>query len=352
MYLIVVRLVPSFGGDLSPQEKKAFSSYENFEGGKFVNRRNVPEKLSFRKFMELGYMFFTTEVKNGRPAQPLETVKIDPLALQTTAKTRLYWLGHSTFLIQHAGLNILIDPMFGDVPAPLDFLGSSRFNPELPIAPEDLPPIDYVLFSHDHYDHLDYGSVRKLKDKVEYFLMPLGMGNHLKRWGVSPQKIIELNWWESKAFSDIGFVCTPAQHFSGRKFSNGHETLWSSWVVQAEGLSLYFSGDSGYDIHFKTIGEKYGPFDWSLLECGQYNPMWPDVHMFPAETVQAAIDLNSKAFIPIHWGAFKLALHPWNEPALKVSAEAQKRGVKVAVPKIGQPIDFDYLPTDPPYWYE
>ena len=158
--------------------------------------------------------------------------------------------------------------MFGKVPAPLNFLGGKRFIEELPISPEELPEINYVLFSHDHYDHLDYESVIKLKDKVKWFIAPLGLGNHLIRWGVKEEQIIELNWWDSKQIDGFKFICTPAQHFSGRKFNNSQQTLWSSWVIKTDSLNLYFSGDSGYDTHFKEIGEKYGPFDISLLRLG------------------------------------------------------------------------------------
>lgn len=267
-YITVVSFTPSFGGDLSNEQQKAFEDYENFTKGKFNNRRAVPEKITFSKFMDLGYKYLTTKVVNGIPNQPPEVIAIDSTALVNHKGTQLFWLGHSAFLLQHQGKTILIDPMLGEVPAPLDFLGNKRFNLQLPITAEALPKIDYVLFSHDHYDHLDYKSIQKIKDKVEHFLVPLGIGNHLKRWGVTQDKITELNWWENTRFDNINFVCTPAQHFSGRKFSNSQETLWASWVIQSNEVSLYFSGDSGYDTHFKSIGEKYGPFDLSLLECG------------------------------------------------------------------------------------
>ena len=253
--------------------------------------------------------------------------------------------------MQHNSVNILIDPMFGKVPAPMDFLGGKRFSKKLPIRSEKLPEIDYVLISHDHYDHLDYESILKIKNKVNKFIVPLGLGNHLIKWGVSKKKIIEFNWWDSKVFDGINFICTPAQHFSGRKFNNDRSTLWSSWVIKSDSLSLYFSGDSGYDIHFKNIGEKFGPFDVSLLESGQYNKLWPDVHMFPKETVKAGIDLKSKKIIPIHWGAFKLAMHPWNEPAIEVLKESNEKNLIVEIPKIGEPITIDSLDNEIDNWW-
>ena len=352
IYLLVMRFVPAFGGDLTAEQKQQFKQQENFQNGKFVNRRAVPEPLNLAKFLELGYAFFTTKVVNGKPATAPEVITIDKNEMEQYTGTRLFWFGHSTFLVQHQGKNILIDPMFGQVPAPMDFLGDKRFNDSLPLPPHDLPKIDYVVFSHDHYDHLDYQSVLQIKDKVGQFLCPLGLGNHLRLWGVEEDKIIELNWWEEKKSEAFSFACTPAQHFSGRKFSNGQETLWASWVIQAEGLSLYFSGDSGYDTHFKSIGEKYGPFDLALVECGQYNKLWPDVHMFPQETVQAGIDLKAKKIIPIHWGAFKLAMHPWNEPPLVAVKEAKEKGIPIEIPKIGQAIQLDSLATTQSDWYK
>lgn len=351
LYAVVVYTVPSFGGDLSSAQKKRFEKLSNFDNGKFTNRKNVPEKLSFSKFMKLGYTFFTTEVVNGRPSTPLDINEIDSISLANFLGTRLFWFGHSAFLLQHKKLNILIDPMLGNVPAPLSFLGGKRFTETLPIRPEDLPKIDFVVFSHDHYDHLDHETVLKIKDKVKRFIVPLGIGNHLMRWGVEENKITELNWWASETFDSVNFVCTPSQHFSGRKFSNGQQTLWSSWVIQSDELSLYFSGDSGYDVHFKEIGEKYGPFDLALLECGQYNTMWPDVHMFPEQTVQASIDLDAQKIIPIHWGAFKLAMHAWNEPAIEVFAEANKRNRDIEIPKIGQEISINTNQREADMWF-
>ena len=352
VYILVLNYVPSFGGDLTAQQKEKYADLENFNQGKFNNRRAVPEPLTFSKFFRLGHAFFTTKVENGRPSTAPEIVKIDKKEVENYNGTRLFWLGHSSFLVQHQGTNILIDPMFGQVPAPLDFLGQKRFNDTLPLSPQELPKIDVVVFSHDHYDHLDYSSVIQIKDNVAQFICPLGVGNHLRRWGVSDVKIIEMNWWEEKELNGFRWVCTPAQHFSGRKFSNSQETLWASWVIQSEGLNLFFSGDSGYDTHFKRIGEKYGPFDLSLIECGQYNRLWPDVHMFPNETVQAGVDLNTKKIIPIHWGAFKLAMHPWNEPPQLAVKAAKEKNIAIEIPKIGAAITLDSLPKQYPPWYD
>lgn len=351
IYIIVVNYYPSFGDDLTDIQKEEFKKFKNFKDGKFINRLDVPEKLTFNRFLDLGYKYFTTKVKNGVPNFNIPIINIDSSDLKEFKGTRMFWFGHSAFLVQHNSVNILIDPMFGKVPAPMDFLGGKRFSKKLPIRSEKLPEIDYVLISHDHYDHLDYESILKIKNKVNKFIVPLGLGNHLIKWGVSKKKIIEFNWWDSKVFDGINFICTPAQHFSGRKFNNYRSTLWSSWVIKSDSLSLYFSGDSGYDIHFKNIGEKFGPFDVSLLESGQYNKLWPDVHMFPKETVKAGIDLKSKKIIPIHWGAFKLAMHPWNEPAIEVLKESNEKNLIVEIPKIGEPITIDSLDNEIDNWW-
>lgn len=351
-YFVIVSFTPSFGADLSTKQKNLFKKYENFAQGKFNNRKAVPEKITFSRFIELGYKYLTTKVVNGTPNKPPEVMAIDSFALVNNDRTQLFWMGHSTFLLQHLGKTILFDPMFGEVPAPFDFLGNKRFNLKLPIKAEDLPKIDYVIFSHDHYDHLDYKSILQIKGKVERFLVPLGVGNHLEKWGVKKDKITELNWWENIRYDNLNFICTPAQHFSGRKFSNSQETLWASWVVQFNEASIYFSGDSGYDTHFKSIGDKYGPFNLSLLECGQYNDLWPDIHMFPEETVQAGIDLRSEKIIPIHWGAFKLAMHPWNDPVKRVLIEGKKRGINIEIPKIGERIVLDTLNLFEERWWE
>ena len=352
-YMLFINFNPSFGGDLSEEDKSVYEKLENFEDGVFKNRFDVPKTLGFGEMLKLAYKYFTTSVTNDTPSKQIPIQKVSSASLKNFTGTRLIWFGHSTFLLQNQGKNILIDPMFGAVPAPADWLGNKRFFNELPITINQLPTIDYVVISHDHYDHLDYQSIRALRPKVKKFLVPLGLGVHLKKWGIADSNIVEMNWWEKHAEKGMDFICTPAQHFSGRKLTNGKSTLWASWVIQSASLSLYFSGDSGYDIHFQEIGSRFGPFDIALIECGQYNKLWAEVHLFPEETVQAGIDLKAKKIIPIHWGAFKLALHPWNEPPIRITKEALKRKVNLEIPKIGTEITLapSEQPTDP-WWLE
>ena len=336
-YFLFVGFYPSFGGDISKERQAEYAKSAQFENGLFVNTKRVNMDLGYSQTMSLLRKFFFTEVVNGRPENDIAVQKIDSSHIANYASpTRFVWFGHSSFLLQINHKNILIDPMFSDVPAPHSLLGGKRFSSELPIEVQKLPKIDAVLISHDHYDHLDYQSISILKDKVDTFYTPLGVGVHLEAWGVLKEKIIELDWWQETTFFDLKFVCTPARHFSGRKLSNRQSTLWSSWVIQSSTENIFFSGDSGYDTHFKEIGEKYGPFDFAMMECGQYNKMWPDIHMFPEETAIAGIDLQAKKIMPIHWGAFKLALHSWTDPVKRVTKKANELNLPLITPKIGE----------------
>ncbi len=351
-YLLFVNFYPSFGGDVSEERKTKYQSSKQFKDGVFKNTKDVPNDPSFSETLKIARKFFFEKVENGRPKNEIAIEEIDSLELANyDGPTRLIWFGHSAFLLQMNNRNILLDPMLGKVPAPHPLLGGSRFNDSLPIEIEKLPPIDAVLISHDHYDHLDYESIKTLKNKVELFYVPLGVGVHLEAWGVKKESIVELDWWQEVHYKDLQFVCTPAQHFSGRKLNNGQSTLWSSWVIKSQTESIFFSGDSGYSGHFKEIGDAYGPFDFAMLECGQYNKMWPDIHMFPEETVQASIDLKSKVFMPIHWGSFKLALHPWTDPIERAMRKAEALKAPIITPKIGEPIQLESLQDKKEDWW-
>jgi len=343
-FLIVIffaftNFYPSFGGDVSKQQKLIYQESEQFKNGKFNNTNPVPKDLSFSETVQLAYTFFTTTVPNGRPKSDLKVNKIDSTNIADyQGNARMIWFGHSSFLLQIDSKTILIDPMFDKVAAPLPLLGGNRFNEEFPLEIEKLPNIDAVIFSHDHYDHLDYESVLKIKDKTDHFYVPLGISTHLKAWGIPANKITELDWWQDTQLEGLKLVCTPAQHFSGRKLNNSQSTLWSSWVIQSKTENIYFSGDSGYATHFKEIGEKYGPFDLALMECGQYNDMWSDIHMMPEETAQAGIDVQAKKIMPIHWAGFKLALHEWTDPIKRVTKKAEELNLEVITPRIGEEI--------------
>lgn len=243
------------------------------------------------------------------------------------------WFGHSAVLLEIEGKRILLDPMLGPAASPVPFF-AKRFAYRQPIDFAPLVKIDAVVISHDHYDHLDYGSIQKLNPNVGHFYVPLGVGGHLERWGVDSTKITELDWWESAERDGLTFTATPQRHFSGRGLIDRNSTLWASWVVAGASRKVYFSGDGGYGPHFEQIGQRFGPFDLAMVECGQYNVKWKDIHLLPEQTMQAFLDLKGEVLMPIHWGAFNLAVHPWTESVERLN-RANKTGVFIATPTIG-----------------
>ncbi len=245
---------------------------------------------------------------------------------------------------------MLVDPVFSGNASPVTFFGKSFPGSDV-YGTADMPPIDLLILSHDHYDHLDYKTITELIPKVKKFYTALGVGAHLERWGVPADRIVEFDWWESQAVSnDIRLTATPARHFSGRSFARG-KTLWTSFVLNLHGYNLYLGGDSGYDTHFADIGAKYGPFDLALLECGQYGDDWPLIHMFPEQVATATQDLRAKVLLPVHWGKFALAYHAWNEPIQRLVKSAAPQGLAVTTPKIGEPVVIG-MPYPHTIWWE
>jgi L-ascorbate metabolism protein UlaG (beta-lactamase superfamily) len=329
-------LAPQFGGKPDKKRMAGLSDTSLFDGKKFKNLTNIPLILpdSFGKIIKLQFR------KNpGRvPVQPLPSVKPVFDAVANTDSLTIIWLGHSSVLIRIHNTIILTDPVFSKRASPVSFAGPKSFPLATPCTPEDIPTPDIILISHDHFDHLDYKTIKKYYRHVKSFFVPLGVRDHLERWGVPPENIAEFGWWESRVFdSSLQFVATPAQHFSGRR-KQDNATLWCSWVIKDKGYSVYYCGDSGYGPHFKEIGEKYGPFDITLMECGAYGQYWPNIHMLPKQTVQAQIDLKGKVLIPVHWGKFSLAFHPWKEPIEQLARCAAEQNITLATPLIGQPV--------------
>ncbi|HEX2631115.1 MAG TPA: MBL fold metallo-hydrolase [Chitinophagaceae bacterium] len=274
--------------------------------------------------------------KNTAPPGPLPFVKTD-LDHLPGKEPLIVWFGHSSYLLRIENKNILVDPVFSGNAAPVSFMvkafpGSNNYSVK------DMPPIDYLIITHDHYDHLDFKTVFQLRDKVKQVYCSLGVSSHLQYWGYDEAMITELDWWQSKSIADnMVLTAAPARHFSGRGLKR-NQTLWSSFILKTSLYNIYLGGDSGYDSHFKTIGEKLGPFDLAILETGQYNKQWPHIHMMPEQAVQAAVDLGAKKMLPVHWAKFTLAMHEWNEPVKRVLAKAKELKMPVLTPQIGEPV--------------
>ncbi|ASJ70915.1 MBL fold metallo-hydrolase [Granulosicoccus antarcticus] len=336
-------LFPELGARPAAEDRLRFLASEayNPEAGIFENRR-ADLVAQMQENMETIPMLRKWFAKrpDARPVSELPQRQPDlQQFLSASSETKIIWFGHSTFLLNIAGTIVLVDPVFGDTASPVSFM-VKRFQPPV-LELEELPPIDIILISHDHYDHLDKPSIDFFVDKATQFITPLGVGVHLKRWGISEHRITERDWWQSHESHGVEFTAAPAQHFSGRDGANNNETLWASWVVAGPATRLFFSGDSGYDTHFSQIGERLGPFDLAFMENGQYDQAWPYVHMLPPETIQAFKDVNASRLMPVHWGMFELAFHTWYEPAAAVSRLAEQEGIELVTPMLGELITLD-----------
>jgi L-ascorbate metabolism protein UlaG (beta-lactamase superfamily) len=275
-------------------------------------------------------------VPGRRPDEPIETVAVKREKLEEQEKDLFVSLGHSSLYLQLNKVKILVDPLLSKYASPFNFTGPKAFDYTNPISIDDFPDPDIVLITHDHYDHLDRAAIKTLKNRAGIFLCPVKVGKILNRWGIDSKVITELKWGEQYNYKDnLEIISTPARHFSGRGMFNRMSTLWSSYVLRTPEKAIFCGGDSGYGPHFKDIGNDYGPFEQSFLECGQYNENWPLIHMMPEETVQAAIDLKTKAFTPIHWGKFALSLHPWEEPIERAKKESSRLKQEISIPIFG-----------------
>ena len=288
-----------------------------------------------------------------------ETVPESQLPLKTpdftgnTANGELFftWFGHSSLLIQMSGKNILFDPVFSKRSSPVQFAGPKRFTPP-PCTIADLPEIDIVIISHDHYDHLDKPAIKKLDSKVKKYVCPLGVEKRLIKYGVEAGKITNMAWWEEIKLEGIDIACTPARHFSGRSLTDRFETLWAGWVLSDGRYKIFESGDSGWDDHFQRIGAKYGSFDLAFIEAGQYNVRWPSVHMKPEESFEAAKAVGAKLVVPIHWGTFVLSSHPWDDSVQRMVKAAGDSQIEIITPYIGETVPFSQILNYQNRWFE
>lgn len=319
----------------------------HFKNGSFQNLSPTPMKpadISYFKMIRDAL----SRPKSVRPPAALPAVKTDLNALQSEIPV-IIWFGHSSYFIHCRGFTILVDPVFCGHASPFPFLVKAFKGADVYTA-ADMPAIDALILTHNHYDHLDIKTLASLKFKIREYYTPLRAGALLEKHRISAGPVNELDWWESIRITDhIQLTATPARHFSGRGLRR-NKSLWASFMLDLFGYKLFLGGDSGYDTHFKTIGRQQGPFDLAILECGQYNASWPFIHMTPEETVQAAVDLQAKALLPVHWGKFALANHPWDEPVRRVLKEAGALRMNTCIPRIGEALVLSGRYADTAWW--
>ncbi len=325
-----------FGAKPTKEELEKYSRSRNWDGDKFINLEETGMSISFQDIPQLLYKQFC-EKKGREPENPIPVAAFKRADfLESSEKAKFIWYGHSVVLMRIKGQTILIDPMFGNDAAPISPFSVKRFSKNTLEIIKELPEIDLLLISHDHYDHLDYDSIKIIRDKVKNFGVALGVARHLKKWKIPLENITQFDWWEQIDFEGIKITFTPTRHFSGRGITDRAKSLWGGWAFKTSNENIWFSGDGGYGKHFKEIGRKLGPFDFGFMECGQYNKKWHQIHMYPEESVQAALDARVGKIMAVHWAGFALAQHPWKDPIERFSDRAQEKEVTVSKPQIGE----------------
>ena len=344
LLLVIVAIIffytaPQLGASPSGERLEKMKEAPNYEYPIFINTIETKMEMPKGTMGKVLRHYFFEDKSKKNPNHPIKVQEFNKEAFEAIPEDSIAftWFGHSTILMKIDGVTILADPVLvGKRTSMFTFMGPRRFRYTNHIGLEELPKVDAMILSHDHYDHLDYPTIKALKDKVDQFFLPLGTGAHFEHWGVAPEKISELNWWDEVEFKSLRLAFTPTRHFSGRGLRDRFHTLWGSWVIMGDTKRLYFSGDSGYFPGFKEIGEKYGPFDLTFMECGAYNEGWSEIHMFPEETAQAHLDVKGKLLMPIHWGKFDLSLHPWKESVERLAKKAADEKITLFTPEVGQ----------------
>lgn len=337
--------------NLAPlQRNKRIQNSLQYKDSEFVNPIDAPIMAPGSTWNYIKKRYFTERIDpepNGE--LPVTTIQRNEWTEMDKEKLLFAWLGHSSILLAVDGRRVLVDPVLEQRASPFTWIGPKRFHPA-PVTVEGLPPIDVVVITHDHYDHLEAPTIKQLDSKTGLFLVPLGIGELIEDWGVTPEKVVELDWWEHYEVGSLNFTATPAIHYARRWLFDGNERLWCSWSVQSQSRRLFISGDSGYFDGFKIVGEKLGPFDVTFLKVGSYDEMWKQVHMLPEEAVRQHQDLHGGILIPLHWATFDLALHPWYEPIERTLIAARESNVQVITPIIGQQVNINQLIENKPWW--
>lgn len=340
-----------FGAEAKGKRLERMQQSKHFKNKQFQNLSHTPSLAEGHSMPEVMYDFFFK--KKNPLLKPLKNIPSIHTNLKNFPKDQdvFVWLGHSSYYIQTDGVSFLIDPVLSLYGSPFKFFNKAFSGADI-FKPEDIPNLDYLVITHDHYDHLDYPTVKALKDRVGKVILPLGVGAHLERWGYKEEQLIEEEWdAEVVLKNNIKITYTPARHFSGRKVKR-NVTLWTSYVLETPTKKVFLGGDSGYDTHFKMIGEKYGPFDYAIIENGQYNEAWKYIHALPEDVVQACIDLKAKNIIPVHSSKFALALHAWNEPLEKVTTLGKDKNLHILTPLIGEPVDLNKSDNQFKTWWK
>jgi len=337
-----------FGKRPTGDRLKVIQQSPNYKNNAFQNLSHTPDLTEGASLISVLKEFLFNKNEFKKPNQSIPTVKTDLLKLDPSENV-VVWFGHSSYFIQIDGKKILVDPVLSGSVSPLSFTNKAFEGTDV-YTTEDFPEIDYLFISHDHWDHLDYKTIMKLKPKIKTIICGLGTGAHFEHWGFDSLSVIEKDWNETIILED-GFVVNtvPARHFSGRSFIR-NKALWMSFVLKTPTSKLFIGGDSGYDSHFETIGKQFGPFDLAFLENGQYDKSWKYIHMTPNEVLQAAIDLNAKALFPVHSSKFVLANHNWNEPLSKISELAEASEINLITPLIGEKAEIKSEKVFPKWW--
>jgi len=343
---------PQFGGKITPEDRQNYARSPHWNGKIFENLSPTGDDVSLSNLPGL----IQDNLKDAKHKIPQRPIPVVPFDLETwennTAPFQFIWYGHAVCLMRLGGQNLLIDPMLGPDASPVGPIRTKRFSDNTLSVIDQLPDLDAVFLTHDHYDHLDYSSIQRLKDKAGHFYVALGVKRHLRRWGIAPEQVTEMDWWDEGQVSNVQFTFTPSRHFSGRGLTDRTKCLWGGWVLQTPDYKVYWSGDGGYDTHFREIGERFGPFDWAFMECGQYYKLWTQIHALPEEAVQGAIEVGAKVSTPVHWGGFKLAPHDWRDPVQRFVKAAAQAKLDIVVPKIGERVSCEARPPVVPWWEE
>lgn len=342
-----LKLWPAFGGKASKEDKKNYARRaENYHDDRFFNDGDFQIQHKAEKNDD---RIMSTKLTEPKAKLPVKSSSYDLNPEQNNVQ--ITWFGHSSLLLQMHGMNILIDPMFSERISPVSFAGPKRFS-DAPVKISELPHIDILVISHDHYDHLDYQVIREIDEKTDRYIVPLGVENHLERWGVEKGKIRNMAWWEETTINGLTIGCTPSRHYSGRSLDDQFATLWASWVFKDEYYQIFESGDTGNGEHFQKIYEKYGNFDFVMIDCAQYDMNWPEVHMFPEEAVQAVKMLGAKTAMPIHWAAMSLANHAWDDSAERFVYDGENNGLNIVTPYLGETMSLEMTEDYQERWWK